>query len=177
MPLSPEQLAKQQQTYGNILAGLGGASQILGQGISMIQDAKSINTIAPTVQSDSFGRPMYNLGNFTTQVSAIKPQGSTGGELASSALSGAAAGTAIMPGWGTAIGAVVGFAANALFGRRRKRIQEQKRRTANMNLQAAMSRYNTLVDQFNSNQMAQSLYNERLMESQNRMSNVYQALS
>ena len=174
--LTPQQLFRQQQTMNQISSGVSGAASLLGQGVGMIQEAKNINTTAPTPMYDSFGKPMYNLGNFATQVSAIKPQGATGGEVLSGAMQGASAGAAFGP-IGAGVGALVGAGSNLLFGRRRKKLQRRKADQANLALRNAQRSYNQSMTDYNQRQAAQSLYMDTQAEVDQRMNNVYQALS
>jgi len=179
-PLQALKKAQRQQQVGNFAQKasgvISGATAIVGQGLGMIQEGKNIQTSAPAQQLDSFGKPLYNLGDFQTQVSAIRPQGATGGELLSGTLQGAQAGMAFGP-VGAGIGAAVGALSTALFGKRRKTLQERRKTLAQRNLQAAQRLYNTGIEQFNAKTSAQSLYNEQLDLAQQRMYNVYQALS
>lgn len=176
MALTPDQLFKRQQQMNMGLQAASGASALLGQGMGMINEAKQIRTTAPTQLLDAFGKPMYNLGDFTSQVSAIKPQGAQGGELLSGALQGAAGGAAFSP-IGAGVGALVGLASTALFGRRRKTLQREKQRLANKSLFNAQRMYNQSMESYNAQQAAQSLYRNQSEISQGRINNVYQALS
>jgi hypothetical protein len=173
---SPQQLFKQQQAMNKGLSVVGGVTALAGQAAGMINQAKQINTTAPTPTLDSFGKPMYNLGNFQTQVSAIKPQGASGGELLSGALQGAQGGAAFGP-IGAGVGAVVGTLTAAFAGRRRKTLQERRKTLAQNNLMSAQRMYNQGIEAFNQRQSAQSLYNDQYQMAEQRMNNVYQALS
>jgi hypothetical protein len=175
-PKSQNDLFKQQQAMQRIGGIATGALALGGQFGGMINEAKQINTTAPTATLDSFGRPMYNLGNFSSQVSAIKPQGATGGEVLSAAMTGAQAGAAFgAP--GALIGAGVGAIGSLFAGKRRKTLQERRKSLAQGNLMSAQRMYNQGMESFNQRQSAQSLYNEQLQMSEDRMNNVYQALS
>lgn len=66
------------------------------------------------------------------------------GSGASGALSGAAAGSAILPGWGTAIGALVGGAAG-LFGGKQKKQKIKKRDTLNPMQKRLFQQYNDAI--------------------------------
>jgi hypothetical protein len=175
-PKSPQDLFKQQQTMNKISSAATGALALGGQFGSMVNEAKQINTVAPTPTTDSFGKPMYNLGNFQSQVSAIKPQGAQGGEVLSAAMTGASAGAAF-GGIGAAVGAGVGAIGSLFAGRRRKTLQQRKKGLAETSLRSAQRMYNQGVESFNQRQSAQSLYDEQMQMTDNRMNNVYQALS
>lgn len=176
MALTPDQLFKRQQQMNQGMQVASGAAAILGQGMGMINEAKQIRTTAPTQLLDAFGKPMYNLGDFTSQVSAIKPQGAQGGELINGALQGAAAGAAFSP-LGAGIGAVVGLASTALFGKRRKKLQKDRQGLAQNSLFNAQRLYNQSMESYNAQQAAQSLYRNQSEIGQGRINNVYQALS
>src|SRR5882672_2537 len=78
---------------------------------SMGDEAQTIQTKAPEAQYDAYGRPAYNLGQFSEQTSRINPRGANGGEILSGVGKGAMAGAqigSVIPGVGTAIGAVAG---------------------------------------------------------------------
>jgi len=123
MALTPTQLAKQQRIMGQATQVAGGAAALVGQGMGMIDQAKQIQTTAPSQVLDPWGKPVFNLGDFTSQVSAIKPQGATVGEVLTGTLQGASGGAAFgLP--GAAIGAVVGASSSLLFGSRRKTLQK-----------------------------------------------------
>ncbi|WP_343321422.1 hypothetical protein [Sphingobacterium multivorum] len=88
-------------------------------------------------------------------VSSMSGKTSTGGQIAGGALSGAAAGTAILPGWGTAIGAVVGGAAG-FFGAKNaqkqqkiaeQQLSESKKQTLLLQYQNALSYQSNIAGQ------------------------------
>lgn len=173
MPAStkaPFNLAKQQR----IMGGIGGGIGLFNQFDSMQQQARQINTNAPGSETDSYGRPSYNLGGFAQSVDAIKPQGAQAGELLNGAAEGAQAGTAIMPGIGTAIGAGVGFIGSAISGGVRKREEERKKQLAQANLRTAQMQYNSSVMAFQNNVAGQSRYND-LMNTDARFQNIIKA--
>lgn len=180
MALTQEQLFQRQQKLNGGLQAASGFASIIGQGVGMVQEAKNINTNAPGQQFDQFGRPVFNLGDFTQQVGSINPQGSKVGERLSGAAQGALAGAAI---GGPAapitalLGAGIGALSQTIFGRRRKRIQEKKKTLAQTSLFNAQRMFNSSMEDYNAQQSAQSLYNEQQYAYQNRVGNVYQALS
>lgn len=176
MALTPQQLYERQQTANKVIGAASGAASLIGSGVGMINQAKNINTATPTQQLDQFGKPVYNLGDFTQQYNSIKPQGATAGEVGSGILQGASAGMAFGP-WGAAIGGVVGGISQLAFGRRRKRIQEKKKTLAQTSLFNAQRMFNSSMENYNAQQSAQSLYNDQQYAYQNRIGNVYQALS
>ena len=153
-----------------------GISGILGQGMGMVQEAKNINTTAPTRVLDAFGKPIFNLGDFQSQVSAIKPQDATFGEKISAGVQGASAAASLGP-----VGALLGFGfgtlSAGLFGRRRRNLQRDKKTLAQSSLFNAQRMFNQGMESYNAKQSAQSLYNEQGSINQGRINNVYQALS
>lgn len=176
MANSPDQLFKQQQAISRASGIASGVAAIGGQMIGMVGEAKRINTVAPTPMLNSFGKPAYNLGNFHSQVSAIKPQGATGGELLSGAMSGAQAG-ATFGALGAGIGAVVGAIGTAFAGKRRKTLQQRRKALAQQNLMNAQRTYNQGIEAYNMQQAAQSQYLQDQEMVDQRMNNVYEALS
>lgn len=165
-----------EQNTAKGLAVLQGAASLYGQHQMMVNEAKQINTTAPTVRIDSMGKPMFTLGQFTADTFNIKPKGASGGELLSGAVQGAAAGAAFgLP--GVAIGAGVGFISSALSGGRRKTIQERRKSLAMTNLAAAQRMFNTSMEDYNSRMSAQSLYRDQQAQYDNRVGAVYNALS
>lgn len=171
MAYTPEQFLKDQKISSQISGVVGGVSSILGQGLSMIDEAKSINTTAPGVQQDFLGRPVYSIGQFSVDANAIKPQGASAGEIGSGALKGASAGAVFGP-VGAGVGALVGAASSALFGRRRKTLQQRKQRQAMGNLFAAQQLYNKSMNIFDSTQKGRSLY-ENAVDQEQRAQNLY----
>lgn len=174
MAKTEAQLFKQQQDMNKGMAAAQGGAALFSQGTNMIAEAKSINTAAPVEMVDAFGKPVFNLGGFSSQVAAIKPKGASGGDIGSAAMTGAAAGAAFGA-WGALIGGAVGALSATLFGRRKKKLMERKQRLAKGNLFAAQQSFNTQLNDYNSRQSAQSLYNET-MNMDARMNNVYNAL-
>jgi len=152
------------------------AASIVGDGLAGIQEAKNINTNAPTQQFDSFGRPMYNVGDFASQVASMNPSGASGFQIAGSTLKGAAVGAQFGGPIGAAIGGAVGGISTALFGARKKTLERRKKSLARGNLFAAQQNYNQQTSDYFARQSAQSLYNNQF-NSENRMSSVFNALS
>lgn len=177
MALRPQQLYERQQTANKVIGAASGAASLIGSGIGMINQSKNINTNTPTQQLDQFGKPVYNLGDFTQQYNSIKPQGATLGEVGSGMLQGAAAGVGFGGVPGAIIGGVVGGISQLAFGRRRKNIAKDKKSLAQKSLFNAQRMFNSSMENYNAQQSAQSLYNEQQYAYQNRVGNVYQALS
>ncbi len=173
---TPDQLFKQQQAISRASGIVSGAAALGGQFSGMINSAKNINTTAPTAMVDSFGKPMYNIGNFQSQVSAIKPQSATGGEVLSGAMQGASAGSQF--GFiGAGIGAVAGAIGTLFAGKRRKTLQQRRKSLAQSNLRDAQRMYNQGIEAFNMRQSAMSQYGQQQDLVDQRMNNVYEALS
>lgn len=168
-----DQKQKQAQQVASIVQG---AASLYGQHRAMVNEAKQINTTAPTVMIDSMGKPIFTLGQFTSDTFNIKPKGASGGELLSGTAQGAASGAVFGP-LGAGIGAGVGFISTALSGGRRKRIQERRKSLAMKNLAAAQRMFNTSMEDYNNRLSAQSLYRDQQAQYDNRIGAVYNALS
>jgi len=176
MALTPQQLYQRQQTLNASIQAASGAASLIGSGIGMVNQSKNINTATPTQQLDQFGKPVYNLGDFTQQYNSIKPQGATAGEVGSGVLQGASAGAMFgVP--GIIAGAAIGGISQLAFGRRRKNIAKDKKSLAQKSLFNAQRMFNSSMENYNAQQSAQSLYNDQQYAYQNRIGNVYQALS
>lgn len=159
------------QVAGGIGAGMTAANIGL-RGYDDIQAAKNINTNAPSMSLDVFGRPTYGaLNQFAVDTSAIDPTGAGGAEIAAGGLQGAQAGLAFGP-WGALIGAGLGAGATYLLGRRKKKIEERRKSLATQNLLSAQIGFNTATNYFNSQQAAMGNYGT-LMDDTNRFSNFY----
>jgi gas vesicle protein len=76
-----------------------------------------------------------------------------------------------------AIGAAVGAIGSLFTGRRRKTLQQRKKTLAQDSLRSAQRMYNQGIESYNQRQSAQSLYDQQMQMSEDRMNNVYQALS
>lgn len=168
---TPKNLLAQQQKASQASAVVGGVSNLLSQGLGMINSAKSIQTNTPDEQVDEAGKPIFNLGESQQNTAAINPQGANGSEVASGALSGASAGAAFGP-WGAAIGGVVGGASALIFGRKRKKIATKKKQLAEGNLFTAQKLYNQGIMDYNTSQGAQATYRDSVNTDQ-RMNNLY----
>jgi Sec-independent protein translocase protein TatA len=125
--------------------------------------------------ADIYGMSQQNLGlnNASySQAATAKPQGINGGEVFGGAVKGAAVGTSILPGVGTAIGAGVGAIANIAGGVIRKNKQEDERDKA-LKAAALGQQQDNQRESSNRNQnlQQQSYYNS--MNPYNREYNVY----
>lgn len=171
---NPEMQPKESWLNKNI----GGLSSTALAGVNMVSDfvnmgneAKGLQTKAPQLQTDAFGQPVYNLGNFNSYVKNIKPQGATGGEVISGISKGTAAGAAFGP-IGAAGGALVGAIGSLLGGRRRKRIMEEKKQKALRSFRSAQTNYNEAVIGTDTERKALSSYQEQL-NNQDRLFNLF----
>ena len=179
----PEMNAPQNNEGFDAPTAIQGAIGAIDLGIdagTMASEAKSIQTQAPSAEYDAFGRPVYNVGQFASQTSRIKPRGASAGEVASGIGKGAMAGAqigSIIPGVGTAIGAVggaiAGGVAKAFGGRRRKKKMAERKRKAQRSITNRQNNYNTEVEGYNSNRAAMQTYYDQ-MNNTNRMYNLYQ---
>ena len=121
----------------NLISGKMGEIDLFGMG-----NDKSKNIVA-------------GLGALGGIVSGITKKTNTAGQIAGGALSGAAAGTAILPGWGTAIGAIVGalgglFSAKAAKKQEEQQkaiLEEQKKQTALQQRMAALTFTSSITGQ------------------------------
>lgn len=155
---------------GMVSAGLGGVG-LVADFINMGNEAKNINTKAPELQIDPSGNPTYNLGSFLQETRAIKPQGASAGEVLGSSLKGASAGAALGP-LGAAGGALVGAIGSLFGGRRRRRIMEDKKRTALKRFKSAQADFNSAAETSDANRKAYASYQEQ-MNTQDRLNNLF----
>lgn len=156
-------------------AAIGGVN-LLNSGLNMADQARSIRTKAPRLQYDQFGRPIFNLGQFANATGAIDPAGASWGELGANVMQGASAGSAFGP-IGAGIGAGISAISTGLFGNRRKNLMERRKRLAMNSLRTAQRSYNQAMTSFNSQQAARSLYDDTQAMADQRINNVYGALS
>lgn len=171
MALTPEALLKQQQFYGKMSAGLSGAGSLIGQGLTIANAGRGLQTQAPQQQVDAYGRPIFNLGGMQSQIDQFKPQGASFGEIAGGALSGASAGSAFGL-VGAGVGFIAGGLSNAIAGGARKRQMDANRRIAMANLQNAQNMYNSSVMSYNNRQLGQGAYNDA-QDTVQRMQNLF----
>jgi hypothetical protein len=163
--------------YGGAISSIGGHIITSAQDAQkMIDEGDNINTTAPAQQTDQFGKPVYNLGNFLKETSSIDPSGASWEEVLSGAVKGVEAGASAGP-WGALFGGVHGIWTTLAGGNERKNLQRIRKRQAMQNLQAAQRIYNQGIQSYNARQSAQSLYGSMLQQEQDRANNVYQALS
>lgn len=124
---------------------------------------KSIGKGGESVDWSKVG--VAGLGIGGQLVSGLTKKTSVGGQALGGALSGAAVGTSILPGWGTAIGAVVGAIGGWLKGASAKRqeeltakqLEEQKKQTALMERQAALAFTSQIIGQMTSQGLVQGV--------------------
>lgn len=124
--------------------------------------------------------PSYQLGEYFNKVYAARPKGASAGEVLGTAgkmaATGAQIGTAIMPGIGTAIGAlggaVMGTQGALIAGGIKKRRQTREREKALGKLTKAQQEYNTAAQEFSQAQMARQDYLRR-SDPYRRMRNLY----
>jgi hypothetical protein len=161
----PKPIASPQPEQGKPLnaANIGqaaiGAAEMIGGWASMYNEGKDINTTAPSQEVDAYGKPVYNIGEFTASSQAIRPQGATGGEILGSTAKGASIGSQIAPGIGTAIGAGIGALGSIIGGIGRKRRMRKARQNAIRSIRTRQGQYNTSMRGFNSQQRAIDEYN------------------
>lgn len=142
----------------------------------MIDQGDDLNIKAPAQQADPFGKPQYNLGQFLKETYAIKPSGATDEEIFGATMKGVEAGSSAGP-WGALFGGVHGLWTSIAAGDQRKALQTRRKKQALANLASAQRMYNQGIQSYNARQSAQSLYSEMIDQSQQRLNNVYQALS
>lgn len=174
----------QPSTGGVNAAGIvSGATGLIGGSIGayrMADEAKAIQTKAPSAQYDAFGNPVYNLNQFAINTNRIRPRGANAGEVisntASNAGSGFALGNAIVPGIGgfigAGVGAVKGFVESIFGGRRRKKKMAEARNKANRRLLKRQGKYNTEALAASQNRASMQSYYDQLNNT-NRLVNLY----
>lgn len=116
----------------------------------------------PTLERSATGEPVYTAGQTYNQASLSQPKGASGGEILSAAGQGAAAGTTIMPGIGTAVGAVVGAGISIFGGSRRKKKQKREKQKALNQVANRQQEFNTASESFAEQQLATDDYYRRL---------------
>lgn len=174
--LSPSELTRADK-IGAGAAALGGIAEMGLSAKAMGDEAKGIPTLAPQMQLDNQGRPMYNLSQFANETSSIRPQGATGGEVLGGAAKGVGIGLnpalmAATGGLSAPIGALVGAGAAALGGKRRKRIMTDKKRKATESLSSRQQEFNQANIGHSQNQLAQEQYYNQLNDP-SRLYNLY----
>ena len=115
----------------------------------------------PGTQRSATGQPVYNLGASYNEAYQSKPQGATGGEILSAAGQGAAAGTAVLPGIGTAVGAGIGALGSIISGGIRKSRERRQRRTALEQLATGQHDFNQASQAFDNQQLSLDDYYRR----------------
>jgi hypothetical protein len=138
-------------------AGAGVAAAGIGlDAANMASQRFNFGNIAQS-QTDSNSAPVYTAGQLSNQVSGAHPHGAQAGEIGSAVAKGAAAGTQVLPGWGTAIGAVYGLASSVIGGAIRKNQQQTEKDRAYGRVAAAQSLYNKQDEDYRRQQ--NQLYN------------------
>lgn len=165
-------LARQQFT-GQVTAVTGGATNLLGQGMSLANRYNWMQTKAPAEQLDAYGNPLYNLGGLNAQLD-VTPRGARAGDVLSGAASGAAAGSAFgLP--GTIIGTGVGAISSLISGAIGKKRGEKRKELAAQNLAAAQRTYSLDKNFANNKQLGMGDY-ERLNNNYARLQNLYDVM-
>lgn len=149
-----------------------GAASLYNQAASMVNEAQTINTVAPSVAQGPAGMPVYNLGGFAAETERIQPKGASGSELVQATLTGAKAGLAVGNPVAAAVGATVGLLTGIFAGRRRKRLMARKKEQAWRSLQGQQLAYSKHLQAFNENEAAKQAYADQL-NMNNRMLNLY----
>lgn len=156
-----------------IAGGIGGIAGLYGNYEGLSHQADSIQTQAPPQQIDAYGRPQYNLGGLDAAANAnYKPsQSQEVGERLSGVATGAAAGAPLGP-LGMLGGALIG-GISTLFGqkKRRKKIA-QRQALAKSNLESAQKSYGTMVNNYQTKQLAMGDYYNK-MNNTNRLQSLY----
>jgi hypothetical protein len=165
MPKQPGAMAGQ---WGNVAMG---AATIAGDTIGMANQSLDLGN-APGLVNSATGQPYYNTGDFQNRASGAKVQGVRGGEVAIGGLKGAALGTQIMPGIGTAIGAAVGALGSTIGGWIRGSKQRREKRRALRQAQGKQVAFNEASSDFNQDMMARQQYRQS-KDLTNRMYNLY----
>lgn len=142
---------------GIVSAGLG-AAQLVGNAVGMANQSLNLDQqIAPPMYDQSM-KPVYTGGAAYNQAANARPQGATGGEVLSGVGTGASIGSSILPGWGTAIGAVAGGAISLIGGGARKNRQRRERNRALARARASQQQFNSADQQFRDQQARQLDY-------------------
>lgn len=128
-------------------ANIGGIASAIGAGINdfgEIRNLANINTNNLVDKSFEGQTPFEEVGAFNTQQNPFDTSaGAVLGKVGGKAAQGAAIGTSILPGWGTAIGAVAG----GLVGGVQSIFGGSKHRQFEKSQAAAMARYQALKNQ------------------------------
>jgi hypothetical protein len=170
-PVPIPSLPEQSFTLGQgIGAGLGAASLGL-QAFGMSQQVLGLPQVTPQ-SYDPNVQPTYNLGQVYNQAAFAKPQGATGGEILGGVGQGAALGTQIAPGIGTAVGAVVGGLASLIGGGARKRRQEREKERAMRGLAEQQQAFNRASGNFVTQQNYMEDYIDQLNRQQANLSTI-----
>ena len=158
-------------TTGQAVGAASGAAQIGLNAYGMSRQGLNLPRYDNSLQYSPNGRPSYSGDSYITASNA-RAQKNSWGEVGSAAASGAAAGTAVLPGWGTAIGAVVATGAELIGSHARHVKQQHEKDRAMASAQSYQRLYNTATQGFQENQNAQTDYSRRVNQ-YNRFKNLY----
>jgi outer membrane lipoprotein SlyB len=143
---------------GKVMGGIGGVVGLAGLVSDQQAPAEAINTNAPSADTDSFGKPAYNLGAFMGETSGIQPYGVTGGEALSGVLQGAGSGFAVGGPVGAVVGGIIGGVTSLFGGSSREDEMKRKKELAQSNIRQAQKLYNSALNSYNSAETAKNSY-------------------
>ncbi len=165
--------------YGNY-GGMAADALALGGSYAGMTNQQLNLGQAPMESVSATGQPVYNVGEFYNNAATTTAQGATGAEVlatgAQGASLGAKIGTAILPGVGTAIGAIgvglIGAGVGIAGGQRRKNRQTAEIDRALDMASTKQESFNRDSAAFEQRQLASQGYANR-MNNTNRLYNLY----
>jgi hypothetical protein len=146
----------------NTAAGVAG---ILGNTAGVANSNQRMQVQEPTEDKDAYGRPMYNLGEYSKEVNNFEPKGASGGQFLSGVGQGIAAGAPLAGATGglsLLAGAAIGGIGSLIGGGIKKNKEEQALEERQKQLQSMQERFNTTNLQSNQNLLAQQAYEDQL---------------
>lgn len=158
----PQQRQPQQNNGLGIASAAAGAAQIGGDIYAANQEANSIQTQSPELQTiDEFGTPVYNLGSQAEYINSLNERNYGRGLGIKGLATGASAGASFgVP--GAIIGAGIGLVSGLLgrFGARKK--ARNKIKIAKSNYRRAQQDFNEANLMASQNRLAREQYNDML---------------
>jgi hypothetical protein len=170
-PAAMKQLMTGKNASGvDIGAAATGLASMVGNTIGMANQGLNLGQMGG-IQISATGDAVLD-NSYRNMATIAKPRGATGGELASSTLSGAASGFATAGPIGAAVGAGLGLLTTAIGGAARKRKQRRERNEALEASARQQQEFNQLSDMYDQGNIARTQYQDR-MNMTNRITNLY----
>lgn len=182
-----------QGTSASAGAGIGGANPYMQAGVAAIgtvagiagdvkgsiNEFRDMDVSVGGLREDFQGRPQYDLLGDIQKLSGLRTSEPGKGLIGRSVLSGLTGGAAagsVVPGWGTAIGAVggaIGGLFAGLFGKQKAiRERDEKLRELDVNIDRKQEAFNVSNERFYEAQTSREVFNIQQERRENRMYNI-----